>query len=176
MGRSLAVVLAVMGPGVALAHPGHLSDVAGHDHWVAGAAIGTAVVLGLWAGPARPQRQARGSLRKFCDRAKSRIRSGLTRKAGRRGVSRRCRKIRFRWSGAMVKSRARQALPRFFAVPVCLSRGPCGRVRRRLAAAGWPRSGTAPAIARTACRKRIRGPVPCPCRCRAHWRLPDTSG
>lgn len=50
MGRSLAVVLAVMGPGVALAHPGHLSDVAGHDHWVAGAAIGTAVVLGLWAG------------------------------------------------------------------------------------------------------------------------------
>jgi len=32
----------------ALAHVGHLGDVAGHDHWVAGAAIGAAVLVGLW--------------------------------------------------------------------------------------------------------------------------------
>ena len=32
----------------AMAHPGHLTDLAGHDHWVAGAAIGIAVGLGLW--------------------------------------------------------------------------------------------------------------------------------
>ncbi len=32
----------------AAAHPGHLADVAGHDHWVAGAAIGIAILVGLW--------------------------------------------------------------------------------------------------------------------------------
>ncbi len=31
----------------AVAHPGHLADVAGHDHWVAGAAIGAAILIGL---------------------------------------------------------------------------------------------------------------------------------
>jgi len=36
-------------PGTALAHVGHLGEAAGHDHWVAGAAIGVAVALGLWA-------------------------------------------------------------------------------------------------------------------------------
>lgn len=62
MGRSLAVMLAVMVPGVGLAHPGHLTDVAGHDHWIAGAAIGTAVVLGLWAGlRARKGKRSEGS-------------------------------------------------------------------------------------------------------------------
>lgn len=35
-------------PAVAQAHPGHLADLAGHDHWVAGAAIGAAVLAGLW--------------------------------------------------------------------------------------------------------------------------------
>lgn len=34
--------------GPALAHPGHLADLAGHDHWVAGAAIGIAVAVGIW--------------------------------------------------------------------------------------------------------------------------------
>jgi hypothetical protein len=33
----------------ASAHPGHLADLAGHDHWVAGAAIGIALGLGAWA-------------------------------------------------------------------------------------------------------------------------------
>jgi len=36
-------------PGAALAHVGHLGEYAGHDHWVAGAAIGVAVALSLWA-------------------------------------------------------------------------------------------------------------------------------
>lgn len=35
-------------PQAVLAHPGHLTDLAGHDHWVAGAAIGAAVLAGLW--------------------------------------------------------------------------------------------------------------------------------
>ncbi|EYD73000.1 DUF6732 family protein [Limimaricola hongkongensis] len=35
-------------PGAAFAHPGHVADLAGHDHWVAGAAIGLAIALGLW--------------------------------------------------------------------------------------------------------------------------------
>ncbi|GGL68874.1 DUF6732 family protein [Wenxinia marina] len=42
----LAVLLLAAGP--AAAHPGHLAGVAGHDHWVAGAAIGLAIALGLW--------------------------------------------------------------------------------------------------------------------------------
>lgn len=29
-------------------HTGHLADLAGHDHWVAGAAIGVAIALGIW--------------------------------------------------------------------------------------------------------------------------------
>lgn len=42
----------------ALAHPGHLAGLAGHDHWVAGAAIGAAVAVGVWAalkGRRKPQ-------------------------------------------------------------------------------------------------------------------------
>ncbi len=32
----------------AMAHPGHWADVAGHDHWVAGAAIGLAGIAAIW--------------------------------------------------------------------------------------------------------------------------------
>lgn len=32
---------------VAVAHPGHWGELASHDHWVAGAAIGLAVLAGL---------------------------------------------------------------------------------------------------------------------------------
>ncbi|MFQ5624294.1 MAG: DUF6732 family protein [Paracoccaceae bacterium] len=39
----------VLGAGPVLAHPGHLGTLAGHDHWVAGAAIAAAVLIGLWA-------------------------------------------------------------------------------------------------------------------------------
>ncbi len=35
-------------PVPALAHVGHLGEVAGHDHWIAGIAIGVAVGVGLW--------------------------------------------------------------------------------------------------------------------------------
>lgn len=35
-------------PGGAWAHVGHLGSVAGHDHWVAGAAIGAAAALTIW--------------------------------------------------------------------------------------------------------------------------------
>lgn len=31
----------------AAAHPGHLADLAGHDHWVAGAALGAAILIGI---------------------------------------------------------------------------------------------------------------------------------
>ena len=33
---------------MAVAHPGHWGDLAGHDHWVAGAAIGLAGLAALW--------------------------------------------------------------------------------------------------------------------------------
>ena len=32
----------------AMAHPGHWGELAGHDHWVAGAAIGLAGLAALW--------------------------------------------------------------------------------------------------------------------------------
>ncbi|ABV91919.1 hypothetical protein Dshi_0170 [Dinoroseobacter shibae DFL 12 = DSM 16493] len=41
-------VLAGMSAAPALAHPGHLAGLAGHDHWVAGAAIGAAIAIGLF--------------------------------------------------------------------------------------------------------------------------------
>jgi membrane protein implicated in regulation of membrane protease activity len=34
----------------AMAHVGHLGELAGHDHWVAGAALGVAAAITLWAG------------------------------------------------------------------------------------------------------------------------------
>jgi len=33
----------------AAAHPGPVAEVAGHDHWIAGAAIGAAIAVGVWA-------------------------------------------------------------------------------------------------------------------------------
>jgi hypothetical protein len=35
-------------PGQVLAHVGHVGELAGHDHWVAGAAIGLAVGVAVW--------------------------------------------------------------------------------------------------------------------------------
>ncbi len=34
----------------AVAHPGHLAEVAGHGHWLGAAALGAAIAIGLWAG------------------------------------------------------------------------------------------------------------------------------
>jgi hypothetical protein len=42
---AIALILAATG---AQAHPGHLAEVAGHAHWVGAAAIGLAVLVGLW--------------------------------------------------------------------------------------------------------------------------------
>jgi len=44
----LFAVLMFDAPAPAQAHVGHLGEVAGHDHWVAGIAIGAAVAVGVW--------------------------------------------------------------------------------------------------------------------------------
>lgn len=64
--RPLILIPAVAGgllpaAGPALAHPGHLVEAAGHNHWLAGAALGAAVVIGAWAairGLRRPAAEA----------------------------------------------------------------------------------------------------------------------
>lgn len=43
---ALALVLILTAQSAA-AHVGHFGDLAGHDHWVAGAALGVAILLGL---------------------------------------------------------------------------------------------------------------------------------
>ena len=43
----LFLILSVFA-GPAAAHPGHIADLAGHDHWVAGAAIGAAIGSAIW--------------------------------------------------------------------------------------------------------------------------------
>jgi hypothetical protein len=48
MRRAAVTCFAMLGTSAAQAHPGHLTDLAGHDHWVAGAAIGLAIALGLY--------------------------------------------------------------------------------------------------------------------------------
>lgn len=46
--RYMLTVLFILTAGSAAAHPGHLIELAGHDHWVGGAAIGIAILAGLW--------------------------------------------------------------------------------------------------------------------------------
>lgn len=43
----LPLILILTGTAAA-AHPGHWADVAGHDHWVAGAAIAVAGLAAIW--------------------------------------------------------------------------------------------------------------------------------
>lgn len=52
------ISLFVIFPWPAFAHPGHLGALAGHDHWVAGAAVGIALGIGLWQ--AAKDRRRRG--------------------------------------------------------------------------------------------------------------------
>ena len=51
------LVPAILPAAPAAAHVGHLGDLAGHDHWVAGAALGGALLAGalgvFWAGRGR---------------------------------------------------------------------------------------------------------------------------
>ncbi len=49
------IALAIFGavslvPAAAFAHVGHLAEVAGHGHWLAGVAIGAAIAIGLAQG------------------------------------------------------------------------------------------------------------------------------
>lgn len=57
--RSALTLPVVLAAGPAAAHPGHLAaGLAGHDHWVAGAAVGAAVLAGVLAalkGRRRPE-------------------------------------------------------------------------------------------------------------------------
>lgn len=46
--RFIICLLVLTGP--AIAHPGHLAEVAGHGHWLGAAAIGAAIAIGLYAG------------------------------------------------------------------------------------------------------------------------------
>lgn len=61
MKSSLTMLLCLM-PGAALAHVGHLGDLAGHDHVVAGIALGAAVGAAIWGwlagGPDRADEEA----------------------------------------------------------------------------------------------------------------------
>ncbi len=46
--RGFLILVLFMAGTSANAHPGHWADVAGHDHWVAGAAIGLAGLAAIW--------------------------------------------------------------------------------------------------------------------------------
>ena len=46
MRYALTLLLLIVGTG-AQAHPGHLAGLAGHDHWLAGAAIGLAGLIAI---------------------------------------------------------------------------------------------------------------------------------
>ncbi len=46
--RILLSLMLVFAGSQAVAHPGHWGELAGHDHWVAGAAIGLAGLAALW--------------------------------------------------------------------------------------------------------------------------------
>lgn len=46
--RPVLFLLLALLAGPAAAHPGHIADLAGHDHWVAGAAIGAAIAAAIW--------------------------------------------------------------------------------------------------------------------------------
>jgi|GEM_PF-3202998 hypothetical protein len=47
MTRSLALIFTLFAA-PALAHPGHIGEMAGHNHWLAGAASGAAVAIAIW--------------------------------------------------------------------------------------------------------------------------------
>ncbi|WP_293441642.1 DUF6732 family protein [Planktotalea sp.] len=49
MKLTLTCMAAVLWANTAMAHVGHLADVAGHGHWIGAAALGAAIALGAWA-------------------------------------------------------------------------------------------------------------------------------
>ena len=46
--RGLLTLTLIFSGSAVAAHPGHWADIAGHDHWVAGAAIGLAGLAAIW--------------------------------------------------------------------------------------------------------------------------------
>ncbi|MGO4914296.1 DUF6732 family protein [Pseudogemmobacter sp. W21_MBD1_M6] len=46
--KTLISMIALMLAGSAHAHTGHIAEVAGHNHWIAGVAIGAAAGIALW--------------------------------------------------------------------------------------------------------------------------------
>lgn len=46
--KTLISLIALMLAGSAHAHTGHIAEVAGHNHWLAGVAIGAAAAIALW--------------------------------------------------------------------------------------------------------------------------------
>ncbi|MDF0600863.1 hypothetical protein P1J78_08980 [Psychromarinibacter sp. C21-152] len=46
----IVFITATFAAGPALAHPGHLAEVAGHGHWIGLAALGAAIAVAAWAG------------------------------------------------------------------------------------------------------------------------------
>ncbi|PZX19093.1 hypothetical protein LX81_00793 [Palleronia aestuarii] len=62
MPRFLLPVAFVLLPVPALAHTGHLGALSGHDHWIAGAALGVAAGIAIWKAAkgraSRPEDQA----------------------------------------------------------------------------------------------------------------------
>lgn len=42
------LIITILAAGPAAADPGHLSGLAGHDHWVAGIAIAGAIAAAIW--------------------------------------------------------------------------------------------------------------------------------
>lgn len=49
MKSSLIACVLVLWANSALAHVGHLAEVAGHGHWLGAAALGAAIALGAWS-------------------------------------------------------------------------------------------------------------------------------
>ncbi|WP_425053224.1 DUF6732 family protein [Psychromarinibacter sp. S121] len=47
--KTTPTIAASLLPGAALAHPGHLAEAAGHNHWIGLAALGAAVAVAGWA-------------------------------------------------------------------------------------------------------------------------------
>jgi hypothetical protein len=48
MPRVPAALIALTAAAPAMAHTGHIGTLAGHDHWIAGAAIGAGIAIALW--------------------------------------------------------------------------------------------------------------------------------
>jgi hypothetical protein len=46
--RHLITVVFTLIAAPALAHVGHFGEMAGHDHWIAGAALGAAAGIAIW--------------------------------------------------------------------------------------------------------------------------------